>query len=369
MPVRTYDLEMDPTDLAWLRRNPGSLRCFAAELRTDSGRWTGWIGARGRYSRYFRKPSYDLWFSREQPFEGWLGVHLTAGYRDPSLLRTRLSMEVFDSLGVPVPSSSHVWVNLNGEPLGVYTAIEPFDGGWMARRGKHPGAVYYAVGTKGNFGLIDPDTGRPKRQLGAGYEKAFPADDQIDDLQDLIYQITLPEPAEFEAEIDSVIDVEMALRWLIGVEMLSHTDGLVQNFALFREQGGRWQISPWDLDGTWGRIPNGDLVSADYMPVGTGEDNYLMARLLRSNRWRSRYLALWEELLDRQLAPERLIARMADMFAEISPYALKDEQKRLSNQTFRREPQRMMAFIRQRDSFVREALLLGPPRRQIGARS
>lgn len=357
MPVPTFDLSMDPADLAWLRRYSGTLRCFPMELHTSSGRWPGWIGSRGRYSRYFRKPSFELWFSADRPFGGLTGLHLTSAYRDPSLLRTRLSLEVFDRIRVPVPNCRHVWVNVNGEPAGLYTAIEPFDARWMARRGETPGAVYYSVGSKGNFGLIDPDTGRPKRQLAAGYEKCFPADDQFDDLVDLIYRLTLPEPAQFEAGVGSVIDVETFLRWLIGVEFMSHTDGLVQNFALFRAEGGLWRISPWDLDGTWGRIPNGRPIDADFMEMGTGEDNYLMARLLRSPIWRARYLALWAELLETEFSVNRLTGRIEALFDEVLPLALRDPYKRRSNQTLRREPKRMIGYVQDRCDLVRRRIL------------
>jgi spore coat protein H len=251
-------------------------------------------------------------------------------------------------MGVPVPDAWHVWLSVNGRPMGLYTALESLDERWLTQRGQHSAGIYYAVGTDGTFGLIDPETEERKQHLASGYEKVWPHADDVSDLEQLIYQITLPTDAEFERQIDGVIDVECFLRWLIGVEFMSHTDGLVQNYALFRPEGGRWQISPWDCDGTWGRIPNGSPIEADYMVMGTGDDNYLAIRLLRAPRWRRRYRALWTELLDGALSRRNVGDRLDAIYQEIRADALRDEEKRWSNSTFLREPRKIRKFYAER---------------------
>jgi spore coat protein H len=357
VPVPVYDLTMDTDDLKWLRRHVGTARCFPAFLEVDSKRWPVWIGYRGNYSRWFRKPSYDIWFGEDLSFHGHARLHLNAAYRDPSMLRGRLALELFAELGVPTPRSWHVWLSLNDRPLGLYTAIESLDGGWLERRGMKGGSIYYAVGSKGNFGLLDPDTDKPKRYLWSGYEKCVPWDDDFSDLEQLIYQITLPQPAQFQDEINSVLHVETIVRWLIGIEFMSHTDGLVQNYALFHPPGKRWQISPWDCDGTFGRVPNGRIFHADEMALGTGEDNYLLARLLISPTWRQRYLTIWAQSLDGVLSQAHVGMRLDALWEEIKQDALHDDNKRHSNSTVRREPGRIRTYVKERTQFIRQKLL------------
>lgn len=357
MSIPVYELALDAGDWLWMRQHLGTHRCFPGTLRTDHQTLPIWIGYRGRSSRWFRKPSFDLWFP-EAPLGDHNELHLNAAYRDPSLLRGRLALDRFAAWGVPVPQAWHAWVTLNGEPLGLFTALESMGPTWFTRRKAVPGAIYYGVGDKGTFGLIDPATGRRKRFLAAGYEKRYPWNDDFSDLESLLYDIALPDHREFERSIDAVIDVEEFLRWWIGIEFMSHTDGMVQNYALVRPQHGRWQISPWDCDGTLGRIPNGDIFYPDEVEVGLGEDNYLMIRLLHSRRWRKRYLELWEEALTGPLSETALDAALVRIFREIRRHALADKAKRHSNSTFLREPRRIREYVRERIEVIRQDLRL-----------
>lgn len=343
MLIPFYQLVMDRADLDWFRTHMGSNRCFPVELRSGEQSWSGWIGFRGRYSRQFAKPSFDLWFDRAQPFEGQLQLHLSAAFRDPSLLRSRLAHTIFADLGVPTPRAWHVWLLLNEDAIGLYTAYESMDEAWLRRQGHEQGTIYYGVGGEGNFGLINPKTDRPKRRLLLGYEKCYPADDEMSDLEELIYQVALPDDEEFAEQIDSVLDVEVCLRWLAGITFTSHTDGLAHNYALLRYPGSRWQISPWDCDGTWGRGPDGSRVPPDWLPLGGAGENYLVARLLATERWRSRYLDLLAELLDTTLTPDRLRGHLAPLYQSIRSLALEDGNKAFPNHHFLREP----AYIRE----------------------
>ena len=354
--VAKYEVTLNPRDFKWFRRNIGTDRCVPAALGVGKDTRRGWIGYRGRYSRFFRKPSFDVWFGDREPLEGHSMLHLNASYRDPSLLRSRLAMQVFADLGVPAPRTWHVWLTMNKEPLGLYLALESVDAHWLRRQGAADGCIYYAVGSQGNFGLINPSTKRPKRFLAKGYEKRHPLDSNTSDLEELIRHVGLTSDREFAEQIDRVLDVETFLRWLVGVEFMSHTDGLVQNYALFRPASGRWRISPWDCDGTFGRVPNGEALYADEMPIGTGEDNYLAVRLLRSNRWRQRYREIWGEALRTVFARQHIVTLLAQFYQEIRPYALRDTNKRINNSTFGREPALIGQYIVERTAVVRQRL-------------
>jgi spore coat protein H len=351
-----FELEMDDADLKWFRQHVGTPRCFEASLRTNGASWPIWVGYRGNYSRRFPKASYDIWFGERRPFSKHRRLHLNAAYRDPSLLRGRLALSIFDDIGVPTPAAWHVRVSLNGRDRGVYTALESVDAGWVDRQAGEPDAIYYGVGSLGTFGLVDPYTGEKKRDLSAGYEKAWPPDEEYADLKDLIYAITLPDHGQFEDEINHVMDVESVLRWLVGLEFMSHTDGVVQNYALFRSVGGRWRTSPWDCDGTWGRMPNGDPLGAHEMDVATGEDNYLFVRLLATRRWSQLYRTLWSRLLDGPLSVGHVDERLSAIYHEIREDVLTDSHKRRSNNLFLREPARIRQYVKERIPIIRSRL-------------
>lgn len=350
---------MEKDDLAWFKKRRGTSRWLPCELRHAGGSFPAWIGYRGRYSRWFRKPSYELCFQRPGHFLGYDRLHLNASYRDPSLLRSRLSLDLFAQLGVPAPRAWHITLSMNEQSLGLYTAIESFDQRWLHQNGYGEGPIFYAVGTQGTLGYLDPETGRRKRYLAAGYEQADAYADRLSELESLIDAIVLPDTATFEWQIASILDVERFLRWFIGLEFLAHTDGTVQNYALFRPGGGRWLISPWDCDATLGRLPSGRKQQGDEMRLGTGMDNYLAVRLLASSRWRPVYVQLWERLLERELSLERVNQRLHEIFREIRPASLEDPLRRWSDSTFLRQPAEIRSWLVGRTERIRRMLEAG----------
>lgn len=350
--VANYQITMESTDLVWFRNHMGTDRCFPAQLTVDGQNWSCWIGYRGRFSRRFAKPSFDIWFDRKQPFFGQTQRHLTSAYRDPSLLRGRLAHELFSDLDVPTPSADHVWLSFNDDAIGLYTAYEALDSRWLERHQLPDGAIYYGVGGEGNLGLINPKNGKRKRNLDAGFEKCHPQDESTADLEELILAIVLPDDPVFADSIAQVVDVECCLRWLVGIMYMSHTDGLAHNFALLRPGGKRWQISPWDCDGTFGRGPDGSRVPAEYLPVHGGGQNYLITRLLHTPRWRARYRELWTDLLPTTLNPERVLGRMEVLCAEIGPQVVQDGNKGYSDTMFQKEPAYVGRWLQKRVAFI-----------------
>jgi spore coat protein H len=356
--VPEYELIMDKHDLKWFSRHAGTNRWFPITLATDHKEYEAWIGYRGRYSRWFRKPSYEVCFQSPEGFLGHTRLHLNATYRDPSLLRARLSLNLFTQMGVPTQQAWHVWLRINDETLGLYTAVESVDQTWLSRNGYDDGPIFYAVGDQGTLGFLDLDTGQRKRYLATGYEYAQPGENRFGDLEALIHQIVLLNEEEFDQQIDAIVDVDRFLRWFIGVEFLAHTDGLVQNYALFRPGNDRWLISPWDCDATLGRLPGGGIQRGDEMRLGTGSENYLAVRLLASSVWRQRYLALWDQMLGDVLSLERVSDTLYRIFREIRADGLEDERRRWSASTFLRQPASIRQFVVERTRQIRETILV-----------
>lgn len=347
---------MDNHDLAWLLKHPGTDRWFPVEFQAESNQGKAWIGYRGRSSRWFRKPSFELCFQRPEEFLGHGRLHLNAAYRDPSMLRARLCLDLFRQIDVPTPKAWHVSLRLNGEMIGLYTATESVDQSWLTRNGYAEGPIFYAVGNHGTLGYLDQETGKRKRYLSAGYEYAQAGEDRFSDLESLIHSIVLPDEVAFDKLIASIVDVERFLRWFIGVEFLAHTDGLVQNYALFRPRGGRWLISPWDCDATLGRLPCGRPQRGDEMRIGTGTENYLAVRLLASSVWRPVYRSLWEQLLEDALSVQQVTERLYELFHEIRSAGLQDERRRWSDSVFLRQPNEIRHWVVERTQRIRAML-------------
>lgn len=348
---------MDNHDLAWLLKHPGTNRWFPVEFQAEEILCKAWIGYRGRSSRWFPKPSFELYFQRPGQFHGQERLHLNAAYRDPSMLRGRLCLDLFRQIGVPTPNAWHASLRLNNKPFGLYTAVESVDQRWLARNGYHDGPIFYAVGNEGTLGYLNQETGKRKRNLAIGYEYASPGEDRFHELEGLIHSIVLPHEPAFDQMITSIVDVDCFLRWFIGVEFLAHTDGLVQNYALFRPRGSRWLISPWDCDATLGRLPCGRRQQGDEMRLGTGTENYLAVRLLASPVWRPVYHELFEQLLASEFSVERVTEHLYEIFEEIRPAGLRDRRRRWSDSAFLRQPHEIRQWVTKRTERIRAMLV------------
>ncbi|HLN62028.1 MAG TPA: CotH kinase family protein [Symbiobacteriaceae bacterium] len=354
LPVYKFVMETD--DFRWFRSNVGTPRCFAGELQRNGQSIPAWIGYRGRFSRYCPKPSFDIWLDPRSAADDAGPLHLNAAFYDPSLLRGRFAFEVMERIGVPCPGARHIWFMLGDLPMGLYTAFESANEHWLRRRGLAADAIYYAVGGRGNFGLLDRHSGKAKRYLTSGYEKAFPDNDDLTDLKALVEAVVFAEDDEFREQIAETLDVDLYLRWHAGLVFASHTDGFVHNYALYKAHGQPWRISPWDCDGTFGRTPSGSRLPATYMQAFGHGSNYLTARLLADPVWRARYVDLFTQLLSDQLTEPVLMEQLLSIYREIRPHVLADERKLLSNSTFQREPNRIRHYIRERIAFLQAQL-------------
>ena len=72
-------------------------------------------------------------FNRARSFRGIKKIFLNNGWSDPTLIRERIALELFDQMGLPTPRSTHVDVWVNDIHLGVYTMVECIDTTFLAR--------------------------------------------------------------------------------------------------------------------------------------------------------------------------------------------------------------------------------------------
>jgi spore coat protein CotH len=131
----------------------------------------------GASSQAYEKKSFALSLDAPTP---WLGLHsgrqwvLNAAYIDCSMMRHKLSYDLFQSLASPenkrpASSSRFVEVMLNGHYHGAYLLMERVDGSLLGfapkgRPSKIPGVIYKAIDHEANF-----------RQSGhTGYEQREP---------------------------------------------------------------------------------------------------------------------------------------------------------------------------------------------------
>ncbi|BCJ88325.1 CotH kinase family protein [Effusibacillus dendaii] len=348
----TYSLFIHPNDLRDLRADIWSDELIAARLKKGEKIFPVEICYRGSHIRKLPKKSYLIQFKSSRKKSPVPEFHLNAEYNDPSLIRNRLSFHFFKRIGALAPEASHIFLKVNGEPAGLYLQIESVDEFFLKKRGLPPGNIYYAINDNANFSLISPIMNEVKSRLEKGYELKCGKEEDFGYLRKLIYVINSTPQSDFPNEIVKHIAIEPYLRWLIGVVCTQNFDGFIQNYALYRNsETGIFEILPWDYDATWGRDINGELMSADYIPI-TGY-NTLTARILDVYDFRKRYREMITEILETAFTKNELEPVLLEWFDTLRPYLKMDPFKKKNElDAFEAEFELILRYIEDRNRYL-----------------
>ncbi len=355
MPIPQYYLFIHPMDLKELKSDIWINEPVQASLKYGKKKVEIDLAYRGSHIRKFKKKSYQIAFYKPKTFAGVHEIHLNAEYKDPSLIRNKLSLDFFADIGTLSPSSQHVQIFLNGRNEGVFLQLESVDEYFFKKRNLPNGAIFYAVDDDANFSLISPIDKSAKKQLDSGYERKVGSDYDSLKLADFIFQLNTALKFEFEKVIQHYLDVDKYLRWLAGVVCTQNYDGFVHNYALYQNsETGLFEIIPWDYDATWGRDIHGDVMEYDY--VRAEGFNTLTARLLNVDAFRNHYGTILKSIVDEKFTVEYMTPKIEQLHRLLRPYVANDPYIKDKIETFDQEPEFISQFINDRNLYLRKKL-------------
>lgn len=353
--LESYILTIDKYDLQDLYSDIWNDSPIPAYLKVGGITYDIDISFRGHYTRDLRKKSYLIRFVKPKLFFGASEIHLNAEYKDPSLIRNKLSFDFFHDLGVLSPDTKHITLKRNGYNKGVFLQLESVDDQFLKNRGLPPGSIYYAVNNDANFSMIK--NGKPKDSLLSGYQRKCgdKSDDQF--LEELITKINTVPLSEFPTEIPRIIDVEKILLWFAGAVCTMNNDGFKHNYSLYRNsENGLWEIMPWDYDATWGRKISGHVMRYDFLSI-FGNGNNLCSRLLQVPEFRILYRDILNEILETKFTIEYLEETIYSLHQSLRPYVVRDPYIKNSIHTFDHEPEFILKFIQNRRNYLKGQLV------------
>lgn len=353
--IHLYQIFIHPLDIKELRTDIWIDDPVPAVLTINKKRYEIDIAYRGSHTRKFKKKSYHISFYKPQIVRNAKEVHLNAEFKDPSLIRNKLSLDFFSEIGCLAPKSRYISLNLNGKNEGIYLELESVDEYFLIKRNLPKGAIFYAVDGDANYSLMSDLDKEVKKSLNLGYERKFGEEQDDLSLQEMIIKVNSIQRAEFEREIEKYINVEKYLCWLAGVVFSQNYDGFVHNYALYRNgETGLFEVIPWDYDATWGRDVNGKFMEDDYVRIEGF--NTLTARILDVPIFRKRYQLLLKSILNHQFTLEYLKPKILAMHEQIRPYVLLDPYERNNIELFDQEPDFICRYIEGRSNFIRSQL-------------
>jgi len=351
MELPEYQLFIHPSAISELRKDIWIEDPVAAKLTINKKKYAVDIAYRGSHIRDLRKKSYQLSFYKPDTYRNAKEVHLNAEFKDPSLLRNKLSFDFFNDIGCLAPNSRFVFMKINGKSEGVYLELESVDEHFLANRQLPEGSLYYAVDGDANFSLMSDLDKEAKKSLKLGYEQKCGTAQADEQLQHLIMNINTIPREEFEHEIVKYVNVDKYLCWLAGVICTQNFDGFVHNYALYRNgDTGQFEIIPWDYDATWGRDVHGESMQADYLRIEGF--NTLTARILDVKTFRTYYKNLLEGIVKSKFNVDYMKPKIQAMHDLIRPYIQKDPYEKDNIDLFDKEPDFICAYIEARGNYI-----------------
>ncbi|MFS0576287.1 CotH kinase family protein [Sporosarcina sp. 179-K 3D1 HS] len=352
-----YRLFIHPKDVKELRSDIWNDDPVSAKLTIDGKKFEVDLAYRGSHIRDFPKKSFTVSFYKPPMYRNAKVFHLNAEFKDPSLIRNKLSFDFFHDIGCLAPQARFIFLKLNGKNEGVYLELESVDDHFLTNRKLPLGPIFYAVDGDANFSLMSDLDKEVKKSLSVGYEQKSGVIEDEFHLQKMIMQINTIPREDFEKEIVQYMNVDKYLRWLAGVVLTQNFDGFVHNYALYQNrETGQYEIIPWDYDATWGRDVNGEEMRSDYLRMEGF--NTLTARILDCQTYRRQYKKLLEEILHNQFTLAYLQPKIESMYRFIRPYLLMDPYKRESIDFFDQEPEYIYRFIEARAAYITSKLNL-----------
>lgn len=287
-----------PTVKAMIREGDRVLTNVALHLK----------GAAGSFRQVDDQPCFTLnvdKFAPGQSFHGLDKFSLNNSVQDPSLLSEKISRELFDAAGVPVPRAAHARVILNGRDLGLYVLTEGFNKKFLKR---------YFKNTKGNLfdggfcqeinGALSVNSGdNPRDRSG---------------LIELFNACQEPNAAQRLARLEQALDVDRFLSFVAMDMMLCNWDGYAMNrnnWRVFHDlDSNKMVFMPHGLDQMFG------IMRANAQYSVTQSMRGMVARaVVGTPEGRRRYLERISQLSTNVYKVDEILKRVDEANAVIRP--------------------------------------------------
>ena len=224
-------------------------------VRPVEVRLKGSIG--GSFRPLSEKSGFKLKFKKTDAVLGLRKMTLNNMVQDPSMLHETLAYASFRAAGVPASRTGFAFLRLNGDDIGTYLDLENLD----------------EIGLKRIFGSFDDETqhlyeGEQGDDVFPGGEAGFEVDEgseaDISDLEALIEAVNDEGGSgSWSDRVAPNADLaEMTKMWAVE-KYIDHWDGYSghtepsqagerpNNYYLFSEPTGRFQMLPWGTDQAW----------------------------------------------------------------------------------------------------------------------
>lgn len=266
--VARVDITIDPTAIEWLYQNVQSDSEFVASFHYQNAYINESVDSigfrlRGNTSREADKKSFKVSFNtfiQGREFYGVDKLNLNGEHNDPSIIRSKLCFDFYNSIGMKASRANHVEVYINGQYYGLYISIEHIDDEFLKKnfaddsgnlwKCLYPADLNY-LGNDQNLYKNINSNGRPAYELNTNEEE--------DDFSELVHFISVlnnTPTGSLPDSLESIIEVPGVLKYFAMNILVGEWDdywSLMNNYYLYHEPAKDiFHLIPYDYDNTFG---------------------------------------------------------------------------------------------------------------------
>jgi spore coat protein H len=270
--------------------------------------------------------SFRIKFDKYEKGQSLLGLDelcLNNMYADASYMREYLHYEVLRAMGCNVPETVFTNISINGELFGFYLGVEALDNTFLE---ENFGENYKS----GNFYKMDMGASLQYEE-GSNYDYAeLKKGDDIEKtgLKNMI-QVLDQMPEGEKGDIESVLDVDSALKYIAGNTVMGNYDSyngnMHHNYYLYQNTEGVFTVVPWDFNMSFGCFGGDTSVGVD-TPIASGsmESLPMIKNLLAVPEYKERYYSYIQQMMELLEPFEERVNELAEI---IRPYVEADPRK------------------------------------------
>ncbi|MCB9058455.1 MAG: CotH kinase family protein [Calditrichae bacterium] len=227
------------------------------------------IRLRGNTSRDSQKKSFKLDFEHfvdGREFYSVDKLNLNGEHNDPSIMRSKISWEMFHQAGLISSRAAHTAVYINDKYYGLYLSVEHYDKEFIRKNFKDASGNLYKCLYPAD--LVDhsddpenyPEYPKHTPNWDAGrrvYElKTNEAEDDYSKLERFLDIVNNTPSYRFSDSLEAVLDVPAAIKMMAMDVLLGSWDDYwanINNFYMYHEpENDKFYIIPYDYDNTMG---------------------------------------------------------------------------------------------------------------------
>jgi spore coat protein CotH len=279
-------------------------------------------------------------YVKGQKLAGVSTLNLHNSVFDPTWMNETLALRLYRDAGVPAPRTAYARVYVtakDGEPrrnLGLYTLVENIDSNFTESRYNVKGGALYKPVTVVPFKFLTRDW--------ADYNQMYDPKTDLTDadkkrIMDFCEFLWSAPDDEFNARLGDFLDIDAFGTYMAVLVWMANPDSLLeqgQNYYLFvHPTTNKFMFLPWDQDHSFGQfvpfrtaesqqqldIMNPWVPRYGQMPFAAQVENKFLARTLKHEGFRKRYLSEMNRLTQTVTPPDRLSKQVDDLVPLLEP--------------------------------------------------